>query len=805
VSFLRDLPALKSLSLNSTGNLSDYSLLSTLTALQSLDLGSTGIFDAAFLSELPALQSLNLSSNTISDVSFLLSLPKLREANLEENQIQSLPKQILKLGIEIEEGEKFGITPGSITWRSNPIESPPVEVLRQGHQAIIDYFEAGETLPQREAKVLVVGEAAVGKTSLIKQLLGQDHDPKECKTHDIARHKLPPMNCGEKGEIDLRVWDFGGQDIMHATHQFFLTRRSIYLLVLNSRQNESQSRIDYWLKLIASFGGDSPVIVICNKCDEEVMNLPWDTYQKKYSEIKHYVKEVSCQTGKGIDEVKQRIAQVVAEDLRHVGEPVPVTWFNVKRQLEAKTSKGQDYLQRTDFDRLCEEKDVEPGAEITVLRFLHDLGVVLHYDDEHPLIEDDCSDIDTKVLNPAWVSAAIYKILNDGQLATNHGVLTRKDLNRILQEVSGHDYDRNQESFILGMMEQFDLCFKMPDRQKGGWLIPDLLPKDPRDTGEWDGALCFRYEYSVLPSSVISRFIVRMDEFISKSTYWRYGVVLKTKDDGVRALVTADLQESFLDITLLETKSGLTKERREFLAVIRAEFSKIHSGFSEKFEVTEFAESTQHPGVFLDYRELIDMERAGETEAWVKELKEKRPITEFLDGVTLDRRAIYPPGAEPRPEPRLTPPPTTDPRRSNRAPDGHQEQSETPIVERSSLPWRIWCLICGFSVAGVATLIIFAEFVPNWMKFFLGVGTSVSGILLAHNPERHWMRKFSLLVTAAISFNAIGFGLSIWLKKENGEALFTWHPGLAWPTAIAISILGICCIVGEWVRKTKGD
>jgi internalin A len=36
-------------------------------------------------------------------------------------------------------------------------------------------------------------------------------------------------------QAHLNVWDFGGQEIMHATHQFFLTRRSLYLLVLSGR------------------------------------------------------------------------------------------------------------------------------------------------------------------------------------------------------------------------------------------------------------------------------------------------------------------------------------------------------------------------------------------------------------------------------------------------------------------------------------------------------------------------------------------------------------------------------------------
>jgi hypothetical protein len=44
----------------------------------------------------------------------------------------------------------------------------------------------------------------------------------------------------DTGDQELRcnLWDFGGQDIMHATHQFFLSRRSLYVLVLDGRKDE---------------------------------------------------------------------------------------------------------------------------------------------------------------------------------------------------------------------------------------------------------------------------------------------------------------------------------------------------------------------------------------------------------------------------------------------------------------------------------------------------------------------------------------------------------------------------------------
>ena len=41
-------------------------------------------------------------------------------------------------------------------------------------------------------------------------------------------------------EIRLNMWDFGGQEIMHATHQFFLTKRSLYVLVGLSRKRAAK-------------------------------------------------------------------------------------------------------------------------------------------------------------------------------------------------------------------------------------------------------------------------------------------------------------------------------------------------------------------------------------------------------------------------------------------------------------------------------------------------------------------------------------------------------------------------------------
>jgi len=158
---------------------------------------------------------------------------------------------------------------------------------------------------------LLVGEGDVGKTSLLNRLLYDTFNPEECKTPgiNIAQWHLP-----EKPDIRLNLWDFGGQKVMHATHQFFLTKRSLYLLVIDNRKNEQQNRVEYWLKLLQTYGGDSPVIIVGNCADEDFPHVKIRTLKKKYPQIvlpekdnpfsQNSVIATSCKTGDGIEALR---------------------------------------------------------------------------------------------------------------------------------------------------------------------------------------------------------------------------------------------------------------------------------------------------------------------------------------------------------------------------------------------------------------------------------------------------------------------------------------------------------------------
>jgi internalin A len=325
--------------------------------------------------------------------------------------------------------------------------------------------------------------------------------------------------------------------------------------VLDARLTQEENRVEYWLKIIQSFGGESPVLIVGNKTDQHPLDIDRTGLGKKYPNIVGIL-ETSAATGAGIEALKAEIAKQV-DTLPHVRDLLPETWFTVKSKLE-QLGRDQNFITQDAYLDLCGANDVaDETSQHTLIGFLHDLGVVLHFQDD-PRLEA------LGILNPQWVTNGVYKILNSHELYQNKGKLTLPMLNKIL---SSAEYPKSKHLFIVDMMKKFELCYDIEHDKS--FLIPDLLPKDEPFTGEWDDVLAFQYHYNVLPSSIISRFIVRMNAFLHK-TVWRSGIVLK--NGGNTALVKADTEERKIYIWV----AGDKNTRRDFLSAIRMDFNAIH-------------------------------------------------------------------------------------------------------------------------------------------------------------------------------------------------------------------------------------
>jgi len=631
------LTSLTSLDLSSNQLTSLPLEITKLTSLTSLDLSSNQLTSLPpEITRLTNLNLLRLNSNELTSVPLeITKLTSLTNLSLAYNELTSVPPEITKLTnlsrFYLSSNQLTSVPPEitkltnltSLDLNDNQLPIPP-ETLDNPTDvkaifAAIEGLVSGERL--NEAKMLVVGDGKVGKSSVVEQLLDRPFNPDKETTLGVEINDEMKVVQGEvKGQgepVKLNIWDFGGQEIQHSTHQFFLTTRSLYLLVVDARKGDQLNNIEYWLKLIESFGGASPIIIVINQIDQlkgqRPLNLDRKALQDKYN-IRDFV-ETSCETGEGISALKVTIAREI-EQMKHVHDLWPREWLAIKRRLKGMQA---DYIPVEKYLEICgEEKLNDEDLRQSLLGLLHDLGVVIRFPG------------DTQVLNPRWVTQGVYGLLTSAELVKAQGQFDLKDIGEILGGLPDAQsrYPQYTHRRLIDVMRHFELCFEFTDRP-GHYLIPRHLHDNELDI-PWDDAdaLKFQYHYvETLPDAIISRFIVRMNQYIQQQYYWKNGVFLQNQGDKNRAKIKADLVDRKIFISIIGNKQA----RRAFLAVIRSAFDEINGSF--KIKIEQKIPVPKFPQVLVSYNELLVHEEMGEQEIVIPELRTKVSVRELLDGV----------------------------------------------------------------------------------------------------------------------------------------------------------------------------
>ncbi len=508
------------------------------------------------------LRTLNLEYNQITSISDELSgLQNLAYLNLKNNRLKELPEKIANM----EQLKRLEII-------NNPFEILPPEIAARGIDSIRNFFkELKEQDFIYEVKLIIVGEGRVGKTCLSEALINDDYelnDEESTEGINIDRWVIPTdeikkINSEIERDFQINIWDFGGQEIYHSTHQFFLTKRSIYLLVTESRKEDRHDDFFYWLNIIQLLGDKSPVMMVLNKCDQPTKELPIKEYQSAFSNIISFNKISLKKDFKHTLQEFKNLLKKEASKMPHIGTPLPKVWVDIRREIEDLKLDGKAYISRDEYLTICKRHFRREDSALFISEYFHDLGVIIHF-------QNDVELRDIVILNHEWITKGVYKVLDDKKVIDQNGKFSTEDIIRIW---SDHEYkSRIKELISLMKNTKFDLCFEL---KSGEYLIPRLLPVD-EVSHNWESSpnnVKFEFEYKFMPKGILARLIVKMNSDIHEDTYWRYGVVLKYED--TRAIVREKYFENKIAIEL----NG--ENKREFLYLIRKTINEIHKDFTK--------------------------------------------------------------------------------------------------------------------------------------------------------------------------------------------------------------------------------
>jgi internalin A len=552
---IQEMEWLRILNLSNNRDLQDITALSTLINLQTLFLENTKIDKFDSIANLFNLRNIYCTNSQLHDLQPLLPLVKNGMEVLYSNR-----------GLDtILTNKKF------IQIYNCPIVTPPIEIIRQGRVSILQYFEEIKRAKQSntlirlsEAKCLILGEGGAGKTSLTRKLLNFENalPEEQDTTKGINVHPLD-WKLPDGTDFRLNIWDFGGQEIYHATHQFFLTKRSLYLLLDDTRKDGKgvdDPIFNYWLQVASLYGGGSPLIIIQNEKGDRSKELDIRGMQGRFAFVKD-TKATNLLTCRGLDKVWEAI-KFWLNQLPHITEEQPKAWLDIRRELEhLAQEKKRDHISLEEYYQICANNTIpERERALFLSGYLHDFGAFLHFQD-HSLLRR------MLVLNNEWATDAVYKVLDCEDVKRAFGRFTRRDLATIWAE----DRYADQHEELLALMEKFELCYKLIEEKTETWLAPQLLSVSQPNALEWVEAenLQVRYEYEFMPKGLLSQHIVRMNRYVRQPELaWKSGVVFERQ--GSSALVSEAWGSRKIS---LRARGILAKE---LLILLTEDFDKMH-------------------------------------------------------------------------------------------------------------------------------------------------------------------------------------------------------------------------------------
>lgn len=508
-------PALQRLELQKN-SLPAITLEGKFPALTYLDLSNNQLSELTLPQGFQQLHYLYLNDNQLTRLESTSILPELRTLHLRNNQLNQLPGNFLAY-TRLE----------ALYLYKNPLASIPKDVIPGGEydnaldsvRRYLSSLEQYESLPLYEAKMILVGNGEVGKTSIRTKLLDKDAPlpQKEHRTQglDIAPYPLEQVESNitqldEPIDFQFNIWDFGGQGKYREVQQLFCSRKSLYLFVTaHDDDPEAQDYVgfEYWLDMVNAYSYDqeknhlSPVIHVVNKIDQQTKFINQEQCQKTFANILDFVK-VSSLTYENFP----RLKEVIRKSLPRLSPDIftdkyAEPWMQVKEALVAR--REEHFISLTEYRSLCEAHRIEEEDAELWLQILDRIGTVIYFG-QHPRLKD------WVILDPNWIKTIMYRVIDSEYV--KQGRLMHQDLRHVWK-----GYPKEARAKFLELMKAYHLCYERKDDfGKREYVIPACLPVEEPEA--------FRQEFQVptlklklaytpfVPAGVVNKFMVRLGQ-----------------------------------------------------------------------------------------------------------------------------------------------------------------------------------------------------------------------------------------------------------------------------------------------------
>ena len=402
---------------------------------------------------------------------------------------------------------------------------------------------------------------------------------------------LQKVNKKEEDEEDIysTVWDFGGQFVYYVTHPLFLTSRAIYLLIYDLSQNPHDRAnplvkqgmfknvednfclktnldyLDFWMTHVASLTSHDevsknqtdldcesllpdklpPVFLVCTHADtpngggnphalaheifDWLQSKPYSSQLVERVFVVDNTKSGSTSECPDVVHLRKEVLDV-AKELPQMKEAIPIKWLKYEKALQVMKEVGYKHISLERAKQIASEVcTISEDEEIsTLLNFLHDQRMLIHFDDSPELNN-------FVVLDPQWLIDVFKKVITvkpyDYKERKFKELWRKLEATGILEQelidhVWGPLFDRKETSeSLIAILEKFSLlCPLPPSRATCGqqYLVPSMLMSHPPEevdeliASTQMPSLFLKFESGRVPAGLFPRLVVKFFQWCTE-------------------------------------------------------------------------------------------------------------------------------------------------------------------------------------------------------------------------------------------------------------------------------------------------
>ncbi len=365
----------------------------------------------------------------------------------------------------------------------------PKLLLTNDTSLLCSYVEADKN-PIRRGNLIFLGDSGIGKRTLIEQITGTEiSEWEDCVGMSTLEDTLAFEHLAQladrrpQNRIRVRMVEMSEESSPQLIHPLFLTNHSLYVIVLDGRQEfRIQERAVWWGRLVEAYAPDARIIFVVRQDSSGAIGLNIPLLQQEIWMDQE--PEVVYLTGKSPAEENCLCEKIVTgiQELMLVQFCLPDSWIRLlshfEQLLETRMMLPQDI-----FSQLM-ERYIHPGSRDREDMYLRKYLLAFESETVGCMAHILGQDTESMFFHTGWLGEGLYRLTRYAQEYS--GVIENPQvLWGALVDSTRRSYSLAHVKMLLEFCERQGLCF----RTEKGFIFP-CFTSELEESGRYAEEMC---------------------------------------------------------------------------------------------------------------------------------------------------------------------------------------------------------------------------------------------------------------------------------------------------------------------------